>query len=168
MGAAHRSAARAWGARPVPFRTRKLSPIAPRVLRGKPVGGQGAADRWTAPSRSVVIPGGGGESPPPPFFVPGRRGRRGAARLPRRRRFPPTCGLRVPGSLFRTVVFATSRFGLAHQFPYSVMSFLAQRLTYPPLAVLCRFSFLRCRMMLWSALRSSASFLLIEVHYGFC
>ena len=51
MGAAHRSAARAWGARPVPFRTRKLSPIAPRVLRGQPVGGQGAADRWTAPSR---------------------------------------------------------------------------------------------------------------------
>ena len=51
VGAAHRSAARAWGARPVPFRTRKLSPIAPRVLRGQPVGGQGAADRWTAPSR---------------------------------------------------------------------------------------------------------------------
>ena len=51
MGAAHRSAARAWGARPVPFRTRKLSPIAPRVLRGQPVGGQGAADRWTARSR---------------------------------------------------------------------------------------------------------------------
>ena len=48
VGAAHRSAARAWGARPVPFRTRKLSPIAPRVLRGQPVGGQGAADRWTA------------------------------------------------------------------------------------------------------------------------
>ena len=45
VGAAHRSAARAWGARPVPFRTRKLSPIAPRVLRGQPVGGQGAADR---------------------------------------------------------------------------------------------------------------------------
>ena len=53
VGAAHRSAARAWGARPVPFRTRKLSPIAPRVLRGQPVGGQGAADRWTAPSRRL-------------------------------------------------------------------------------------------------------------------
>ena len=55
MGAAHRSAARAWGARPVPFRTRKLSPIAPRVLRGQPVGGQGAADRWTAPSRALEL-----------------------------------------------------------------------------------------------------------------
>ena len=55
MGAAHRSAARAWGARPVPFRTRKLSPIAPRVLRGQPVGGQGAADRWTAPSRALDL-----------------------------------------------------------------------------------------------------------------
>ena len=55
VGAAHRSAARAWGARPVPFRTRKLSPIAPRVLRGRPVGGQGAADRWTAPSRALEL-----------------------------------------------------------------------------------------------------------------
>ena len=55
VGAAHRSAARAWGARPVPFRTRKLSPIAPRVLRGQPVGGQGAADRWTAPSRTLEL-----------------------------------------------------------------------------------------------------------------
>ena len=55
VGAAHRSAARAWGARPVPFRTRKLSPIAPRVLRGQPVGGQGAADRWTAPSRALGL-----------------------------------------------------------------------------------------------------------------
>ena len=36
VGAAHRSAARAWGARPVPFRTRKLSPIAPRVLGVSP------------------------------------------------------------------------------------------------------------------------------------
>lgn len=34
--------------RPVPFRTRKLSRPAPMVLRGKPVGEQGAADRWTA------------------------------------------------------------------------------------------------------------------------
>ena len=55
VGAAHRSAARAWGVRPVPFRTRKLSPIAPRVLRGQPVGGQGAADRWTAPSRTLEL-----------------------------------------------------------------------------------------------------------------
>ena len=55
VGAAHRSAAIAWGARPVPFRTRKLSPIAPRVLRGQPVGGQGAADRWTAPGRRMTL-----------------------------------------------------------------------------------------------------------------
>ena len=46
--AAHRSAVLAAGARPVPFRTRKLSRPAPMVLRGKPVGEQGAADRWTA------------------------------------------------------------------------------------------------------------------------
>ena len=51
-GAAHRSAAMAGGVRPDPFRTRKLSPRAPIVLRGQPVGGQGAADRWTAPSRA--------------------------------------------------------------------------------------------------------------------
>ena len=68
MGAAHRSAARAWGARPVPFRTRKLSPIAPRVLRGQPVGGQGAADRWTAPSRTLELRR-GEASRPPPFFA---------------------------------------------------------------------------------------------------
>ena len=68
MGAAHRSAARAWGARPVPFRTRKLSPIAPRVLRGQPVGGQGAADRWTAPSRRNGLKK-GEASRPPPFFA---------------------------------------------------------------------------------------------------
>ena len=48
MKAAHRSAAIACGARPVPFRTRKLSRTAPMVLRGQPVGEQGAADRWTA------------------------------------------------------------------------------------------------------------------------
>ena len=70
MGAAHRSAARAWGARPVPFRTRKLSPIAPRVLRGQPVGGQGAADRWTAPSRTPELKK-GEASRPPPFCVYG-------------------------------------------------------------------------------------------------
>ena len=67
VGAAHRSAARAWGARPVPFRTRKLSPIAPRVLRGEPVGGQGAADRWTAPSRHRLEEGGGLAASP--FFA---------------------------------------------------------------------------------------------------
>ena len=65
VGAAHRSAARAWGARPVPFRTRKLSPIAPRVLRGEPVGGQGAADRWTAPSRHAKLKKGEASRPPP-------------------------------------------------------------------------------------------------------
>lgn len=65
VGAAHRSAARAWGARPVPFRTRKLSPIAPRVLRGQPVGGQGAADRWTAPSRRNGLKKGEASRPPP-------------------------------------------------------------------------------------------------------
>ena len=70
MGAAHRSAARAWGARPVPFRTRKLSPIAPRVLRGQPVGGQGAADRWTAPSRHRTEKG--EASRPPPFLFKAR------------------------------------------------------------------------------------------------
>ena len=48
LKAAHRSAAIACGARPVPFRTRKLSRTAPMVLRGQPVGEQGAADRWTA------------------------------------------------------------------------------------------------------------------------
>ena len=68
VGAAHRSAARAWGARPVPFRTRKLSPIAPRVLRGQPVGGQGAADRWTAPSRRIDLKK-GEAARPPPFFA---------------------------------------------------------------------------------------------------
>ena len=69
-GAAHRSAARAGGARPVPFRTRKLSPRAPRVLRRKSVGGQGAADRWTAPSADPreEAPG----ETRGPFAIPGR------------------------------------------------------------------------------------------------
>ena len=66
VGAAYRSAAIAWGARPVPFRTRKLSPIAPRVLRGQPVGGQGAADRWTAPGRRMTLRRGRPRGPP--FF----------------------------------------------------------------------------------------------------
>ena len=73
VGAAHRSAARAWGARPVPFRTRKLSPIAPRVLRGQPVGGQGAADRWTAPSRTLEL-GRGRPRGLPPFLFKARLG----------------------------------------------------------------------------------------------
>ena len=62
--AAHRSAALAAGARPVPFRTRKLSRPAPMVLRGKPVGEQGAADRWTAFHRGE---GPGGAIPRGPF-----------------------------------------------------------------------------------------------------
>ena len=64
MKAAHRSAAIACGARPVPFRTRKLSRTAPMVLRGQPVGEQGAADRWTA------------------FAPSGARGARGSPRGP--------------------------------------------------------------------------------------
>ena len=74
VGAAHRSAARAWGARPVPFRTRKLSPIAPRVLRGQPVGGQGAADRWTAPSRTPELKKGEASRPPPFLRLLGSNG----------------------------------------------------------------------------------------------
>ena len=63
--AAHRSAALAAGARPVPFRTRKLSRPAPMVLRGKPVGEQGAADRWTAFPHA-------GAGAPPLFALTGR------------------------------------------------------------------------------------------------
>ena len=70
--AAHRSAAMAGGARPDPFRTRKLSRRAPMVLRGKPVGEQGAADRWTAldPFSRARARGRRGGIPPaaPPFF----------------------------------------------------------------------------------------------------
>ena len=84
-GAAHRSAARAGGARPVPFRTRKLSPRAPRVLRRKSVGGQGAADRWTAPSADPreEAPG----ETRGPFAIPGRPRSR-----PRRGPFCALCG----------------------------------------------------------------------------
>ena len=57
--AAHRSAAMAGGARPDPFRTRKLSRRAPMVLRGQPVGEQGAADRWTALDPYVAGSGAG-------------------------------------------------------------------------------------------------------------
>ena len=70
--AAHRSAAMAGGARPDPFRTRKLSRRAPMVLRGQPVGEQGAADRWTAldphPAGSGAgAPRGCPAAPPFPF-----------------------------------------------------------------------------------------------------
>ena len=76
--AAHRSAAMAGGARPDPFRTRKLSRRAPMVLRGQPVGEQGAADRWTA--LDPYIAGSGApflflhivqpRAPRGPFFMP--------------------------------------------------------------------------------------------------
>ena len=88
--AAHRSAAMAGGARPDPFRTRKLSRRAPMVLRGQPVGEQGAADRWTAldPYQRGRARGRRGghprgapfsispfvlEGPPAPFFMPRSR-----------------------------------------------------------------------------------------------
>ena len=72
--AAHRSAAMAGGARPDPFRTRKLSRRAPMVLRGQPVGEQGAADRWTALDPYIAGSGAGaprGDPPaaPPSFFL---------------------------------------------------------------------------------------------------
>ena len=71
--AAHRSAAMAGGARPDPFRTRKLSRRAPMVLRGQPVGEQGAADRWTAldphPAGSGAGAPRGIPSAAPPFFL---------------------------------------------------------------------------------------------------
>ena len=83
--AAHRSAAMAGGARPDPFRTRKLSRRAPMVLRGQPVGEQGAADRWTA--LDPYLAGSGAGAPrgiplrgaPFPFFsISFSRGPRGA------------------------------------------------------------------------------------------
>ena len=100
--AAHRSAAMAGGARPDPFRTRKLSRRAPMVLRGQPVGEQGAADRWTAldpyiagsgagaprgipPRRPLSLSLSSAEGPPGPFFhAAGTRGRTAF----RARRFP--------------------------------------------------------------------------------
>ena len=63
--AAHRSAAMAGGARPDPFRTRKLSRRAPMVLRGQPVGEQGAADRWTALDPYQAGSGAGGAAGDP-------------------------------------------------------------------------------------------------------
>lgn len=72
--AAHRSAAMAGGARPDPFRTRKLSRRAPMVLRGQPVGEQGAADRWTALDPHVAGSGAGAPRGIPlrgaPFLFP--------------------------------------------------------------------------------------------------
>ena len=80
--AAHRSAAMAGGARPDPFRTRKLSRRAPMVLRGQPVGEQGAADRWTALDPFRAGRGGAaGDSlrrPPSLFSISFSRGPRGA------------------------------------------------------------------------------------------
>ena len=63
----------AGGARPDPFRTRKLSRRAPMVLRGQPVGEQGAADRWTALDPYAAGSGAGAPRGIPrgaPFFLP--------------------------------------------------------------------------------------------------
>ena len=68
--AAHRSAAMAGGARPDPFRTRKLSRRAPMVLRGQPVGEQGAADRWTALDPHLAGSGAGAPRGIPPAAPP--------------------------------------------------------------------------------------------------
>lgn len=68
--AAHRSAAMAGGARPDPFRTRKLSRRAPMVLRGQPVGEQGAADRWTALDPYIAGSGAGAPRGHPPRGAP--------------------------------------------------------------------------------------------------
>ena len=68
--AAHRSAAMAGGARPDPFRTRKLSRRAPMVLRGQPVGEQGAADRWTALDPYIAGSGAGAPRGTPPSAAP--------------------------------------------------------------------------------------------------
>ena len=79
--AAHRSAAMAGGARPDPFRTRKLSRRAPMVLRGQPVGEQGAADRWTALDPYIAGSGAGASPPRRPLSllsISFSRGPRGA------------------------------------------------------------------------------------------
>ena len=82
--AAHRSAAMAGGARPDPFRTRKLSRRAPMVLRGQPVGEQGAADRWTALDPHIAGSGAGAPrgippaAPPFSFSISSSRGPSGA------------------------------------------------------------------------------------------
>ena len=101
--AAHRSAAMAGGARPDPFRTRKLSRRAPMVLRGQPVGEQGAADRWTALDPHVAGSGAGAPRgiPPaaPPFsFSPiltGQRNREFNFEV-RHSPMPPDGTLRIP------------------------------------------------------------------------
>ena len=104
--AAHRSAAMAGGARPDPFRTRKLSRRAPMVLRGQPVGEQGAADRWTALDPFRAGRGGAaGASPPrrplslsPPIWI------RGALRGPF-----PCRGSAGPAIWFKREPLATKR-----------------------------------------------------------
>lgn len=60
----------AGGARPDPFRTRKLSRRAPMVLRGQPVGEQGAADRWTALDPYIAGSGAGAPRGIPPAAPP--------------------------------------------------------------------------------------------------
>ena len=52
------------------------------VLRGKPVGEQGAADRWTALALLKQARWGGGASAPPPFSHIARRAARRRARAP--------------------------------------------------------------------------------------
>ena len=110
--AAHRSAAMAGGARPDPFRTRKLSRRAPMVLRGQPVGEQGAADRWTALDPHLAGSGAGaprGTSPRRPllsfsFSICVRRAPRGlnpGAWLPNFLHIVQTRALRGPFSLPR-------------------------------------------------------------------
>ena len=114
--AAHRSAAMAGGARPDPFRTRKLSRRAPMVLRGQPVGEQGAADRWTALDPYIAGSGAGAPrgipSAAPPFSFPisfsrGPPGALFACRGDRRSRAAPRPPARGPpaspgaGRLFR-------------------------------------------------------------------
>ena len=68
-------------AHPVPSRTRKLSPRAPMVLRGKPVGEQDVADQRRAFSRPGCVPGAHMDRPPSQRGL--RRGRRGRGQ-PRR------------------------------------------------------------------------------------
>ena len=90
--AAHRSAAMAGGARPDPFRTRKLSRRAPMVLRGQPVGEQGAADRWTALDPHLAGSGAGAPRGDPrcaPFFL---------SLLPRRRNLDGAHWAAPPGA----------------------------------------------------------------------
>ena len=95
--AAPRSAPVAGEAYPVPYRTRKSSPLAPRVLRRKAVGGQGGADRWAAlPARGAQ-----GEAPsggPPPFLC--EEGSFDSSV------FPGTALLRVVSSFLASVSFS--------------------------------------------------------------